>query len=298
MGCSASALTSAHSDFLTAIQTPPSHESSSLTTASETALAPIPAPPPQFGPSRSLEVSSDRVKPCHAQALAFARRFAAEASSISLKRLVSRAPSMGLTAQDIYSALEYISSSAPLVIHMPEQTCRLLSNETHYKNGYETGKLRGGSREPHENALYNNSYKSTSHSAKLKYGSINVFDNPAGNPLAMGYGSCYLLMKREMRDCVTLYYQTIATPDFFAHILEAYPDNEIRNIVHVAKGGHVPHSTQLTEAHFHCDLELEACVEALHVPSSFLQDPCIDKFRARGITVKGFSGQQSRHHYY
>lgn len=81
-------------------------------------------------------------------------------------------------------------------------------NDTHYRNQFETGKSSGSlsrqSRTQWEDRLFDKKYSKAKDSERVKYGVINMTNDPKGVNCATGYGLSYMLLKESVRGRCTI----------------------------------------------------------------------------------------------
>ena len=74
-----------------------------------------------------------------------------------------------------------------------------LNTDTHYRNQFETGTSGGSlsrtSRVDWENRLFNGMYDSSPDFDRVKYGVLNITNDPHGVQCCSQYGECYFVLK-------------------------------------------------------------------------------------------------------
>ena len=80
--------------------------------------------------------------------------------------------------------------------------------DTHYRNQFETGKSSGslsrGSRTQWEDNIFDKTYSGCRDFERVKYGVINMTNDPKGVNCATGYGLSYMLLKDTVRGRCTI----------------------------------------------------------------------------------------------
>ena len=114
--------------------------------------------------------------------------------------------------------------------------------DTHYRNQFETnkssGSLSSSSRTQWENRMFNHKYARASGFERVKYGTVNLTNDPLGVQCCSGYGSSYFLLKEHVRKRCTFTDMDSSSPSsqigvfkFGFHVLERLTDPEIKAIV-------------------------------------------------------------------
>ncbi|CAK0800172.1 unnamed protein product [Prorocentrum cordatum] len=91
-----------------------------------------------------------------------------------------------------------------------------------------------------EDSLFGGAYGRSSAFERVKYGTINVINDPAGVRACAQYGRSYLLLRRcrlrttfSAQDSAGLETEDLAT-DHYAHVLLRFGDGALRDVLHVA----------------------------------------------------------------
>lgn len=163
--------------------------------------------------------------------------------------LVARFRGLGFSERNLQRTLLWIRDEAPIIIHvdLPSLLPHLVS-DTHYRNQFETltsrGNLSHESRREWEKRLFGNAYRDAEAFDRVKYGVLNVVNDPAGVRVCRCYGDSILVLSHETRlrcsfsskdsgyDDVT----NLATTEYYTHILAEYDDQELQSVVEVANG--------------------------------------------------------------
>lgn len=173
---------------------------------------------------------------------------------------------LGYTEDDLKTTVNYIQEKAPVIIHLNlDRVIKFLCNDTEYRNQFETG-TSGGSlshelRLKWEKTLFNGIYDKSKGYEKVKYGVLNITNNPEGTKSCYTYGDSYLVLKSEIKKRTTFVHGDSSRQDL--HIVTfSYPvpilnflDNcnnfkskkgnrELTDVIDVATG-----RKQFTESH-------------------------------------------------
>ena len=183
-------------------------------------------------PSEELE-SVESLVACQINALTHVRRLAKRNHEKALPGLYARAEGLNslrglseeggasgssgrfsskkrpFTKHDINSALLYIRDVAPIIVHFnPVKVAQFYATDTHYRNGFETSvgcySKDTNSRITWENELFNGAYGTNAADAaikarpfdRVKYGSVNIVQDPRGVKACVPYGDSYIVLRR------------------------------------------------------------------------------------------------------
>lgn len=110
----------------------------------------------------------------------------------------------GFTEDDLNKTMKYIETVAPLVVHVNiTKTLQFLVEDTEYRNQFETktsgGSLSASSRIDWEKNLFGSIYVDSTAHEKVKYGVVNMLNNPAGVTTAHSYGDSYFKLKQSVK---------------------------------------------------------------------------------------------------
>eukprot|EP00658_Telonema_sp_P-2_P033538 TRINITY_DN24596_c0_g1_i1.p1 TRINITY_DN24596_c0_g1~~TRINITY_DN24596_c0_g1_i1.p1 ORF type:complete len:406 (+),score=101.50 TRINITY_DN24596_c0_g1_i1:249-1466(+) len=159
--------------------------------------------------------------------------------------LLPRVQKLGYSEAQLQRCLDYIRDEAPIIIHFDLQKCiDFFIKDTHYRNQFETGTSAGclsrGSRTQWENDLFNNAYNNAADFDRVKYGVMNVVNDPAGITSAYQYGNCYMVLKHvrlrcslSAQDSGAGRLEMLACCDYYAHVLHAFSDPELEAVMQV-----------------------------------------------------------------
>lgn len=214
------------------------------------------------------------------KAFRYAQARAKEQHEKVMKRLQARVKKLGFEDTALDECLGYIRDDAPIIIHLKEETLRLLVRDTHYRNLFETGKSGGTSdkkaRALWEKHLFGGFYDTSPPTLRPKYGCLNISGDIAGVTPARQYGTFFLTMDTAVRYRSTFSdYDTgrkggltaLATNDYYAHILEQYPDADLQAALTVSRTRGGPSKCRMyKEVQIHGPVNLATDVTSLSVP--------------------------------
>jgi len=231
---------------------------------------------------RTKEGVLNLLTPLQLQAVNYVKEKAKTMHEASLPELQDRVKSLGFTSEELKQCLEYIQDDAPIVIHFKEETLSLLVNDTHYRNVFET-KTTGGNkdiakRSKWEATMFGNCYGKSAFD-RPKYGSLNYAGDIQGVYSARRYGDLFLILQPTIRYRCTFFNkdtsrfvadQTLATNEYYAHVLNAYDDSDLSAVLNVCMsarvGGTRCHCHTYKEVQVHGPICLATDVLALSVP--------------------------------
>lgn len=154
-------------------------------------------------------------------------------------RLAERIQKLGFDEQDLDTTLGWIRDEAPILIHLDlGQVAELLADDTHYKSQFETGSSNGtldaSRRSGWEDDLFGDAYKDAQPGERCKYGVLNATNDPKGVRACRQYGASYLQLRGtrlrttfSAEDSAAMGAESLATVDYYAHVLEQYTDQEL-----------------------------------------------------------------------
>jgi len=199
----------------------------------------------------------------------------------ALKERVNDESKFGAAAKDtnyLDRCLQYIKDDAPIIIHLTEQTLQLLVKDTHYRNLFET-KTSGGTkdttqRSQWESKLFGGAYDSAKPDERPKYGCLNISGDIAGVVPARRYGKCFIILAPHVRYRATFSDRdtgahptySLATHDYYAHILAQYADADLQAALNVPLCGASSKCSVYKEVQIHGPVCLATDVQAVSVP--------------------------------
>ena len=201
-------------------------------------------------------------------------------------KLKNRLPHLGdgsYTEEDLKKALGFIRDEAPIIIHLKEAMLRILVNNTHYRNRFETqapGSTGGYAvrRQQWERDMFSSCYDDVPASMRVKYGCLNYCGDIRGvKSVRKHYGLAYIVLKSRVRHRATFSLESkstrseiIATNKYYAHVLHEYDDTELKKVLDVCKfarhGGRPSDCTKYKEVHIHGPICLATDIQALSIP--------------------------------
>lgn len=225
----------------------------------------------------------NRLNTVQREALKYVARESKRESDAAYEPLLRKFEGMGYTKEYLDNTLKYIRDRAPIIIHFScPKVINFFKEDTHYRNQFETntsgGCLSHSARTEWENRMFNGIYDSSPGFERVKYGVLNVVSDPEGVSACKGYGTSFMVLKDVRLRTTFASADTssssvlLSTPQFYAHILNSFSDEELRNVVQVANGI-LPNGTSSScisvykEIQIHGEIELSRHVEAFFVPS-------------------------------
>jgi len=177
---------------------------------------------------------------------------------------------------------DYLSNTAPLVIHVSDKTLALLLSDTHYRSSFETATHNNAnagvymdSRIKWESECFLKLYDGVTNFERPKYGALNFLNKSTGVKAAAGYGRHYVTLKRHVRQRVTLSTcdtsssRCLGVLDYCDHVLNHLSEFELKELTEVATGkkleGNEKQSQVYREIQIHGELDIARDFEALHV---------------------------------
>ncbi|KAJ5067237.1 hypothetical protein M0811_13107 [Anaeramoeba ignava] len=160
--------------------------------------------------------------------------------------VLTRIKGLGYIENELKKTLLYIRDEAPIISQVCSTTVLpKLVKDTHFRNLFEVGTGRGctdqNARGGWENNLFNNIYKDAKPHERVKYGSLNIVNDPNGVQAAAGYGDSYLVFKNVRLRTTFASQDTSANPqlaccEYYTHVLSEYSDAELTALMDVANG--------------------------------------------------------------
>jgi hypothetical protein len=226
---------------------------------------------------------------------------------IALPKLKARVQALGFSDESLDQCLEYIREDAPITIHLTEECLANLVKDTHYRSRFETN-TSGGSRnkakrEQWEHSLFDGAYDDCPPFQRPKYGCLNLSGDIAGVVPARTYGKLVLTLASHLRyRCtfsdedtgnkisVRMSTTTTTTPDggdgggdrdfdsntslathnYYAHILMQYPDQDLVATLSVSRIRGAPSRCQkYKEVQIHGPICLLTDIQSLSVPGRY-----------------------------
>lgn len=215
-----------------------------------------------------------------------------EESDKAIPSLKKKITNLGFDEDALMQTLIYIRDRAPIIIHLNLSIClKHLINDTHFRNLFEIG--RGGgcnnqkTRAAHESRIFNTIYDDAEPFDRVKYGVLNVLNDPQGVKACCGYGQSYLILKKvRLRTtfassdtfCKTV---RLSCCEHYAHVLNSYSNEELRAVVEVATGKRTFNASNIIrvykEIQIHGEIRLGEHVEALVVHHKWIGNKVMEE---------------------
>ena len=236
----------------------------------------------------------DALRPCQRHAVDYVQKRAEKMHKEALTLLQERLSKLNYKPEDLVKCLDYIRDDAPIVIHMKEATLALLANDTHYRNLFETSTSGGNkdqtTRRRWETDMFGSSYKAYCPPFdRPKYGALNITGDIAGVKSARAYGAIFMILHQHLRHRATFFdkdtgnffdkntggfisssNQTLATSEYYAHVLNGYSDDDLHAVMHVAStariGGAASACSVYKEVQVHGPVCLATDIQGLSIP--------------------------------
>eukprot|EP00656_Telonema_subtile_P012648 TRINITY_DN16381_c0_g2_i2.p1 TRINITY_DN16381_c0_g2~~TRINITY_DN16381_c0_g2_i2.p1 ORF type:complete len:490 (+),score=117.47 TRINITY_DN16381_c0_g2_i2:181-1650(+) len=187
-------------------------------------------------------------------------------------QLLPRCERLGYTPAQLQRCMDYVREEAPIIIHFHVDRCLdFLMKDTHYRNQFETGTSSGSlsrdSRTAWENSLFSNAYQGVKDFDRVKYGVMNVVNDPNGITAAYSYGNSYMVLKHARLRCSFANQDTgggsiamLASCDYYAHVLQAFSDPELEACMSVACGVQSYVASSVIASYKECQIHGEVCL--------------------------------------
>eukprot|EP00929_Paragymnodinium_shiwhaense_P061280 TRINITY_DN30606_c0_g1_i1.p1 TRINITY_DN30606_c0_g1~~TRINITY_DN30606_c0_g1_i1.p1 ORF type:complete len:285 (+),score=25.38 TRINITY_DN30606_c0_g1_i1:413-1267(+) len=189
----------------------------------------------------------------------YVRDLAARGHDAALPHLLERACKLGFKELHLHTMLRWIRDKASIIIHLDlDRAIEYLETDTHYRNQFETGTsgglLNGRTRDKWEHDLFGGRYDACHPFHRVKYGVMNVFNDPRGYVRLRNFGDSYLLLRggvrhrctlspedsgecaggKRLEDREVLAAARLALPEFYAHVAMEYSDEELQESLRAA----------------------------------------------------------------
>lgn len=197
-------------------------------------------------PQSELRASSILEK-CQEEAIKKIRQLAKQNHQAALPKLQKRVKDLGFPEDSLWLTLAWIREMAPILLHINmDKMLQFMEKDTHYRNQFETntsgGLLKPDIRKKWERDLFDSAYdRSGQVKDRPKYGVQNVMNDYRGVVACKQYGESYLILKDVRLRCTfapedsaNLKAEKLAVPDFYAHCLEEYSSDELKETLKVA----------------------------------------------------------------
>jgi Protein of unknown function (DUF3626) len=227
-------------------------------------------------------------------------------------KVLRRMQNLGLTKDAFIQVIRYVRVSAPIVIHVSLKVIRLLNSDTRYRNLFEirtgNGNTDFDTRAGWEDTIFSRIYQNALPAERVKYGVLNITNDPAGVQTCNWYGECHMIMRNvrlrsTFASCDTSHADVqLATCEFYCHVLDSYTDQELMKIALVATGVETALPSgclgNYKEIQIHGDVVLARDVEALAVPRHHMKNDVtrqvIEKFCQRNrCDLRSFSSSDT-----
>lgn len=201
---------------------------------------------------------------------------------------------LGYTEEDLNLVVDYIKNDVNVTINCREETLiNHIIGDNLYRNGFEVHKIYcalTGAREQWEKNLFNSIYDNCQPKERVKYGALNLFNNPNGLTQCTGYGKFFFVLKKHVKDRISFVNGDssgmmfhICTFKWNSAILIHMNDALLKNLIDHVKGKkecHKAYNQNYVEAQIHGDLRLDTDIEKLvvNINKSNINFPIIKNF--------------------
>jgi Protein of unknown function (DUF3626) len=228
--------------------------------------------------NRTQQEELKLLHPCQRGALEYVMKKAQPLHKQAMDRLTTRYQLLGFQPEDVDSCLEYIRHEAPIVIHVSEQSLGYLTYDTHYRSAFELGTAPAKTlkaRKKWESGLFGGWYDNCPPSHRPKYGCVNVFGDIQGVQCARGYGRVVLTLANHVRHRSTFLDRdssinctsTLATNEYYGHVLSQYSNDELRAVMNVSRNqGTQCRCNHYKEVQIHGPICLATDIQAMSIP--------------------------------
>jgi hypothetical protein len=195
-----------------------------------------------------VQLPKEFVNKLQLKALVYVQQESEKKSRNAYKKLTQKFKKIHRTESELEKTLTYIRNNAQIIIHFhPEKVMHLFAKDTHYRNQFETktssGSLSRPSRIKWEDNCFGKIYHNASDFDRVKYGVLNVVNDPNGVKRCLSYGDSYLALNSETVSLRTTFASgdtssivEVASCEHYAHVLNTYSDHELEDVVSVALG--------------------------------------------------------------
>lgn len=225
-------------------------------------------------------------------ALEYCNKKAEEYANRDYPILIERFKGRGLDEGDLALVTSYIQNIAPVIIHLRlDNILEYLVNDIYYRNQFQTSNSNGllsyAQRVDWESKLFGGTYGDVDGFYRVKYGPLNITNDPNGVKFATGYGDSYLLLKNEVKDRTSFTHgdsaggmHEIATFNNFHHILNKLTDDLLNKIIKLSRGDEISFESNYgfyIECQYHGEILLDRDLECIVVNKRHQYDKNINE---------------------
>ena len=195
---------------------------------------------------------------------------------------------------------DFIEHQVPITIRVYCNKMKQLSQDTHYRNLFETGTSGGTtcqkSRKNAENRKFGNAYDRVKAFDRPKYGCLNIGLQSYGCHRASRYGDAYFVLNNNtVRGRATVTFKNskalsadqVGTLKYHNHLLNTLSDEELKELINIALCGKRGDYKQKSyrEIQIHGPIQLNRDIYSLHVPSKY-------KYQSEEAFIRRFCKQK------
>ena len=227
-----------------------------------------------------VDTAYDKLLPCQIKALEYVNK-KAKVHELNTAHIVKlRLINLGFDVSKYDEIKKYITEKVKVTINIRLTTIlTFLDNEPILKNLFEVHGENAG-RRMWENNLFNQIYSTAQHSAQVKYGALNIFQEESGIQSCRGYGHSVMVMRDKIKKRISFVNGDSACMQLhicnFSYCMQLFVyvhDDFLQKLV--AKiDDNVVHSFQYpyVEAQLHGEINIDKDVETIIIPGSEIID--------------------------
>lgn len=190
--------------------------------------------------------SKEIINSLQSKAIDYVQEISEEKSNAAYPLVLKRFQKLNMSDEMLKRVLKYIAYNAPIIIHFnPAKVLNFFVNDTNYRNQFETGTSGGcldrKARIKWEDRIFNNIYNKASDTDRVKYGVLNIVNDPFGVYSCSHYGDSYLVLNNETVRLRTTFASgdscnpiELATCENYCHVLNTFSDKELCDLITVA----------------------------------------------------------------
>lgn len=179
------------------------------------------------------------------EAMKYVTKKSKKLSDAAYPSLKSKIERMGYSEEQLKRTLRYIRDEAPIIIHVDlSNVLQFFNKDTHYRNQFETNSSRGtlshSTRREWEGRIFDNIYeKRSSGFDRVKYGVLNIVNDPYGINSCIYYGDSYLILKKvrlrtSFANKDSSYNDVIlACCEYYCHVMNSFNNGELEATMEV-----------------------------------------------------------------
>ena len=239
------------------------------------------------------------------EAIAYVEKTSGVKSNSAYPNLVEKLKNFNYSSQTLDILLKYIALHAPIIIHFnPEKVLKFFISDTQYRNQFETGTSGGTlnriARTDWENRIFNNIYNKAKDSERVKYGVLNIVNDPNGVYSCISYGDSYLVLNNETIRLRTTFASgdtshivELATCENYCHVLNTYSDEELKKIISISTRetfcDNSQHFEIYKEIQIHGPILFGRDISAMVLHHKYYSNPVVSEMATEFCNKNGFN---------